>query len=241
MTTFYVFLGFIIGILAVFFITHLRPLTELEIWQLAEKRRNRQIREYFIFSQVEFLPNPEFKKNMKADGRYYVINEKLFELPSIIAALLKYKKHEWIVVAFEKNRTIDLIWLNKGEDNRSVSLIPSLGKLSYQAHKENYTSVLKFHNHPNSNPGLYDCTKPSEQDLRSARIFATAYNDYGVNLVEFVCERGRHYEYFLSPAHKFLPLNDFIIAVRSRNGLRSLQNLSLHMERIFRRKIRFSS
>nr|MBC7244231.1 hypothetical protein [Chloroflexota bacterium] len=88
----------------VFVFTHLRPLNEGEINQLATKRRNKQIRGYFSFAAGEFDVNREFKKRMNPNGTFYRINEGLFEFPSIAAALLKYKKHEWISIAFENQK-----------------------------------------------------------------------------------------------------------------------------------------
>jgi len=101
------------------------------------------------------------------------------------------------------------------------------------AKQENYTSVLIFHNHPNSHPNYYDCTKPSKQDIKSANSFAKILNSNGINLVEFVCERGKHYEFFLSPSNKFLPLTEFIKTIEKVNGKSKLKNLFLHFERFF--------
>ena len=39
---------------------------------------------------------------MRADGRFYKIEERLFEFPALATGLLKYKKHEWIIIAFER-------------------------------------------------------------------------------------------------------------------------------------------
>jgi len=217
----------------VFVFTHLRPLNEDEVKQLGTKRRGKQIRGYFSFVAGEFNVDKEFKKRMNPNGAFYRINEGLFGFPSVAAALLKYKKHEWIIIAFEKQKKIDLIWLNKGFDRSEVSLYLSVGNIANIAKQENYTSILIFHNHPNTNPNYYDCRRPSSKDLESANEFACVFNTHGINLVEFVCERGIHYEYFLSPAISFIPLTEFVMAINKINGLSKLKNLSLHIERIF--------
>jgi len=36
---------------------------------------------------------------MNPNGTFYRINESLFGFPATVAALLKYKKHEWIIIA----------------------------------------------------------------------------------------------------------------------------------------------
>jgi hypothetical protein len=93
--------------------------------------------------------------------------------------------------------------------------------------------VFILHNHPNTNPSYYDCRRPSNKDLESAKEFASVLNGNGINLIEFVCERGMYYEYFLSAADSFLPISEFLVAINRVNGLSRFKNLSLHIERIF--------
>lgn len=220
-------------ILIVFILTHLRPLDEDEVEQLAMKRRGKEIRKYFSFATVEFDVNKEFKKRINPNGTFYRVNEELFNFPSIAAALLKYKKHEWIIIAFEKQKKIDLIWLNKGFDRSCVSPYLSAMDIINIAMRGNYTSVLIFHNHPNPNPNYYNYSRPSSKDLESASELAHILNKFGINLVEFVCERGMHYEYFLSPSDSFFPISEFVMAINKINGLSWQENLLLHIERIF--------
>lgn len=93
--------------------------------------------------------------------------------------------------------------------------------------------MLFFHNHPNPDPGNYDCTKPSNQDVEVARARSEVLNARGVNYLAFVCERGRPYEYFLSPADGFMPVLDFARDIERQNGKTRLGNLSLHLRRLF--------
>lgn len=224
----------IVGIIVLIFIlTHLRPLTEDEVRHLGTKKRRKQIRQYFSFDKREFTVNKEFKKRMKPTGRFYQISDSLYKFPAIAAALLKYKKHEWIIVAFERNKEIFLIWLNKGLNRSRVSSYLSAGNMAKVADEKEATSVLTFHNHPNPDPNYLDCTKPSAQDIETANGRFSVLSERGVNLVSFVCERGRHFEYFLSPADSFLPLPQFIEEINEVNGRSKLKNLSLHFERIF--------
>ena len=103
--------------LVVFIVSHLRPLRENEINVLSEKRRNKGIIKYFSFDIQEYSVNKNFKKSMNPNGKFYQISEDLYTFPSLSAGLLKYKKHEWIIISFEKDRKISLIWLNKGFDS----------------------------------------------------------------------------------------------------------------------------
>jgi hypothetical protein len=224
----------VLGLISLIFVLiHLRPLSEDEVNNLGEKRRGKHIRQYYSFTTSEFLVNKEFKKQMNPNGTFYKIDESLFRFPSIAAALLKYKKHEWIIIAFEKGKKIDKIWLNKGFDRSGVSPYISIDNIINNAKPENYTSILIFHNHPNTNPNYYDCKRPSNKDIESANEYANCLNANEINLVEFVCERGMHYEYFLSPAYSFLPLSEYVMAINQKNGLSKFRNLFLHIERIF--------
>ena len=216
----------------IFVLTHLRPMTDYEIKQLGTRRRHKQIRTYFSFNSRGFNVDKGFKKRMNPNGEIYKINEAISVFPSIAAALLKYKKHEWIIIAFESQRNIDLIWLNKGFDRSGVSPYLSIESMINIANRENHTSVFILHNHPNTNPNYYDCRRPSTKDIESAKEFARVFNRNGINLIEFVCERGMHYEYFLSAADSFLPLSEFLMAINRVNGLSKFKNLFLHVNNL---------
>jgi hypothetical protein len=217
----------------IFILTHLRPLTQEEINFLAEKRRKNVIRFYFDFSKNQLIPDKEFKRNMNAHGTFYDIDEPLERFPSFAASLLKYKKHEWIIIGFEKDKKVDLIWLNKGDNKFSVSSILNLPFITATGNLRNYNTVLVLHNHPNWNPNYYTFNKPSNQDIISANEFKKVLNPYGLNLIEFVCERGHHYEYFLSPSDSFYPVSIYQNEVKNANEKTKSRNLLLHFERVF--------
>lgn len=223
----------IIIIFFLFILTHIDPLTEGEVVQLGTKRRNKQIHNYFSFQRREVSVNREFKKKMKPTGKFYQLKNNLYDFPAIAAALLKYKKHEWIMIAFERNKEISLIWLNKGPNRSSVTSYQSPENMAKLAYEKRATSILTFHNHPNPNPSQLNCTKPSDQDITSARIRSSILNKRGINLISFICERGTPYRYFLLPANSFLPLLEFLGVINEVNGQSRLTNLKLHIEKIF--------
>ena len=231
-----VFVGILAFASLVFVFTHLRPLSDQEKRQLAEKRRRKNIQGYFSFSTTELTVNSEFKKRMSPSGRFYRVDESLHRFPSVAAALLKYKKHEWIIVAFEKKQNVNMIWLNKGFDRSQVSLNIPIGEIADIAKRGDYTSVLFFHNHPNSDPYYYDLSRPSNQDLYSANRLSSTLNVHGINSIEFVCERGAHYGYYASCADAFFPLSHFVVTIDRVNGSSKLTNLSLHVQRVFYRQ-----
>jgi hypothetical protein len=100
--------------LGLWFITASVPLTNEEVEALAVKRRLIVISESFGFTEHALSVNPEFKRNMKADGRLYCLDESLRDFPSLAAGLLKGKKHEWVLIAFARGDRVVASWANKG-------------------------------------------------------------------------------------------------------------------------------
>ena len=222
----------------IFIFTHIRPLNESEIIRLGLVRRTKQIRKYFSFDKRETTVNKEFKKKMNSRGKFYYINYKLQEFPSIAAALLKYKKHEWSIIAFEHEKNIFQIHCNKGSDKRNVTSTLTISNIIKIARIKKMTSILSFHNHPNPNPSRYRINLPSNQDIISATYRASLLNDRGLNLISFVCERGRPYEYFISTSNNFIPLKEFIKDINNLNDTSKFVNLKLHIERIKSKNIK---
>ncbi len=225
-------LAFCLLIAGVLAFLYSRPLTMDEVRQLAIKRRTRDIGAYFSHRGGEVSVDPKFKKKMKADGRFYPVDEDLASFPSIAAGLLKYKKHEWMIVALEKAGRVRLIWANKGPDKSQVTCVLPLEAIAQFAREDACSSVLWFHNHPNSDPSRYSCTAPSPVDTASAVHASQFLNERGINHAGFVCERGRSYRYSLAPADAFLPLPEYVERAISANGRSKLANLSLHGERL---------
>lgn len=214
----------------IFYITHLHPLSQSEIMVFANKRRKLRLKDYFKFGTVELTVDKVFKSRMKATGKLYHMNESLNVIPSLVAALLKGKKHEWIVLAFEKDANIDYLWVNKGADGKSVIALWQNDDIKNFALQKNIGTILQFHNHPNSNPRLYDCTMPSQVDMKSAEVLSAILNPVGINLIEFVCERGKHYQYYSSYSDKFLPITEIVKEIEQINGKDKGGNYRLHRE-----------
>ena len=226
------FLAAVCLLCGAFVVTHLRHLNDNEVRELATKRRNNEIRAYFTFHQGHTAVDPEFKKRMVPTGTSYPLSYPLYGFPSLAAALLKYKKHEWMLVAFERNKQVELVWENKGPDNTQVSLLAD-SEFLFNGLQLDYDSVLVFHNHPNPDPRHFDALVAGGQDNLFAAHYADVFNGSGLNFLMFVCERGKYREFFRSPADTFLPLPDFVAAINGANGLGKLKNLRLHLERVF--------
>lgn len=218
-------------------IRYSKPLTDDEVVQFANGRRIACINEYYSYSNSEYSVDMNFKKRMQPNGQFYKINEKIYEFPGLAATLLKYKKHEWIIVAFEKNRTIDLMWINKGYDNQSAGLFLDFKETVNMASENEYTSILMFHNHPNINPNIYDCTKPSDLDKKTAEEYWQLCEKSNINLVKYICERGIPYRYYLKTIDTFYDIKKFIEDIQKVNGKSPKENLILHSQRKYFSKV----
>jgi hypothetical protein len=223
----------LLALLVGFVWTHLRPLTAAELAALAAKRRKREVDAYFEFSGSVFSPDLAFKRGMTPKGRFYNFQGPLHHFPQLVASWLKGKKHEWMVVGMERSKEVSLVWANKGVDGTRVCLALPFDLLAGIAVSNWYASMLVLHNHPNASPEIYSCAQPSQVDLDASALRARTLNEYGINLVEFVCERGVAYKYRFSAAERFLPMDSFTGALERENGVSKRKNFSLHMERMF--------
>lgn len=222
----------IIGVFCgvIYFFHQSRSLSDPEVSELTKVRRNRSIRAYYDFDTSEYNVDKRFKKNMAANGSFYNIDIRLRDFPATVAALLKYKKHEWAIVAFERNGVVDKMWLNKGPDGTEVCVNLSSYVLTDAITKGSYNTVLHFHNHPNDNPSYSSYTKPSNQDIKASDYYKNLTVPVGANLLEFVCERGLHYEYSRFVRDSFMPLGEYLDRAKDDTGKGGFANYSLRRE-----------
>lgn len=149
------------------------------------------------------------------------------------ASLLKYKKHEWALLAFEQERVIHEFWTNKGADRSSVHILLSINEIVQRCRKDCVSSVLFFHNHPNPDPAHYSTAVPSDLDKQLSQQWADVLNSSGVNLLSFICERGTAHEYFRAIAKEFLPRRSYVEDINRVNATSRWRNLRLHLAHIF--------
>lgn len=214
-----------------FWYTHHDPLNENEVKLLAEKRRTRDINTFYSFVNVELKVNKQLKSEMKASGSFYRTNIMLSDMPAIAASFLKSKKHEWILLAFEKNKEIKYLWMNKGSNNVSVDLLKmNSADIVLFSETLQISTVLAFHNHPNSNPDIFNYAKASQIDMDTANRLSGKLSIKGINHIAFVCERGRFYRYFFNCVDNFLPISRYIETLNSLDTTDRQINYSLHKE-----------
>lgn len=207
-----------------------QPLNEEEIEKLAVKKRDKDIKKYYKFDCRNLQFNTGFEKTMKSEGCFYQLKEFLYIFPAYVGYLLKYKKHRWIVVAFENRQKIELMWANKGTDIFNVSLKLSHYDLINQAKTNEVTSILIFINHPNWDPQNIDLINPSDYELKEAEKFSEKCISNGLNCLHFICERGRYNNYHTKYADSFLPLNFYEDKISRENGHSKYRNMILHTQ-----------
>ena len=215
---------------------HSRKLTTVQVADLAARRRSAKIKAYFRFHGAPVMADAAFKQKMPARGGWFNVDCPLEVWPATAAALFKYKKHEWIIVAFLHGRQVSRLWINKGADNKSVGLPINPQLLLEECSRGGFSSVFFHHNHPNPSPRVLYMLFPSRQDAVFAEQYAAALVAGGVNVLQFVCERGRFQCFHSRIADQFMPVARFRDQVAQRNGVSWYSNLGLHMERLFARR-----
>ncbi|MGL4993814.1 MAG: hypothetical protein ACRC6R_06790 [Bacteroidales bacterium] len=207
-----------------------QPLSEEEIEMLAVKKRDKAITQYFKFDRRQLQFNTGFEKTMKSEGCFYRLEELLHIFPAYVGYLLKYKKHRWIVVAFENSQKIELMWSNKGTDIFNVSLKLSHSDLINKAKKNGANSILVFINHPNWDPQNIDLIHPSDYELTDAQKFSDKCISNGLNCLHFICERGRYNNYHTKCTESFLSLDFYEDKISRENGHSKYRNMILHTQ-----------
>lgn len=221
--------GFAI-LLVAWFIWASRPLSTLEVREFARRRRVVTIEKHLGFSEDQADVDLDFKRLMRTQGHLYDMNESLSSFPSIAAALLKWKKHEWVIFAYARRGRVLGMWLNKGPNKETVWPLLGLEKLAEVARRQGADTVLDFHNHPNPNPRRFQTCHPSCQDQTHADFFGARFVSLRMTYLAFVNERGRHYQYACWVPNDCFPLDIFESEIVATNGTSRFANMRLRMK-----------
>ena len=139
------------------------------------------------------------------------------------------------MLAFVKNTEVKCFYANKGFDNTSVSFNCDIYEVIEMCKKQGYQTIMRFHNHPNSNPTQYTHFLASEQDIKSAHYLSSIVLENGLNWLDFVCERGNFLEFHKTFSANFFPENSQRDRIEDENGISKFGNYKLHRElRCFR-------
>ncbi len=172
---------------------------------------------------------PIEKKAMKPKGSLHRCSVPREDFPSHAAALLKGKKHEWIVWGFCDSSTCHGYWTHKGPDGTKVYIQFSNEEIEYLARSIEADTVYDLHNHPNPDPSRYRANQPSDADLNHARSLGLHLSSRGICYVAYVAERGRPFPYALFVPYHIAPAGKDLIDIADRN-VRFRDRLSLRRE-----------
>ena len=114
----------IVAAVAVLVWVYSHPLNAQQLAELAARRRLASVRAYFRFHGAPVTADSAFKQKMPPRGGWFNFDCQMEIWPATAAALFKYKKHEWVVVAFLHDRRVSRLWINKGAES-PCRLIPS--------------------------------------------------------------------------------------------------------------------
>lgn len=206
-----------------------QPLNDEEINSLLQQRKICYINSTFCFLQNKIKVNPDYRRAMEVQGRWDRISVGLTELPTLMAELLRTKRHEWFLWCLADDKNCKFLWANKGDDNESCYSKISPLAVALLAKKEDCTTIIRIHNHPHTQQdGDFLLLTPSKIDLRSFANLKELFKQYELNLIDIVCSQGRFRVY----AHSFcnFPKELSIDAIRAENGVSEEHNIALHRE-----------
>jgi len=159
------------------------------VWYSQIKRRR--------FNQI-YADAQVLKKTARAAGSFYkspYSSKK--DLLDYMGQFFKYKKHEWIFIAFLKDGVVDRFWVNKGPDNEGVSPFIGISDAAKICQEEGYNHVLVGHNHPSG------ALAPSKQDRVFLEEFMDSLAQVKVSVEHLVFVAGRWRNYGLSIGQHF--------------------------------------
>lgn len=145
-----------------------------------------------IYSNADALKKKSIAKGTLIKSPYQSQNDFL----AYMGYFLKHKKHEWIFVAFIKDNIVHKFWVNKGVDNKNVSLDLDFYKIADICQENGFNSLLVGHNHPSG------ALSPSKQDRIFLEDFLVFFGCYNISVEHVVFVAGRWKQYDLSFVQK---------------------------------------
>lgn len=214
----------------VFWINHKGPLNDKEIKELAEARRILYINQIFQFTHNVVGVNKEYRGSLDRDGRWDQVDVELHKLPSLIAQLLKYKRHEWFIWCLADDNKAKLIWANKGDDNESCYSKITIQYVIRMAISEHCNTIICMHNHPHTKERYWNLLSPSKTDTDTFEYAKNYFNAAGINIIDALCSQGSFVVYAYSFSPKYYPKGSDIQTIIMANDISKKQNYKLHKE-----------
>lgn len=215
----------------IFWKQHQRPLTEEEILQLASARRAIYINQHFWFTHTKVGVNPNYRSSLERDGRWDRVNDvKLTSIFSLLAQLLRYKRHEWSVWCVADENAVKWIWANKGPDNEYCYYKGSLLEIVCLLQQSACHTVIHMHNHPHTAERYWNLLRPSETDLNTLKTQSEFWTSQGYNFIDGLCSQGGFIIYGASFSPEYWPPGCSVEDIKAENGISEKQNYKLHKE-----------
>ena len=183
-----------------------------------EKYRNFRFNNYI--AKVDYY----FKKELDPKGAFYKYGTKIVDFPAISAALLKGKKHEWIIFAISSYTEIIGFFINKGHNAHYVESIYSHYEILKKAKELGAKIIIEIHNHPNG------VLMHSNQDLTSSIGHGRFFNNNKLHYFAFVCSRGRFLQYAWWFYNDEVEKEKLLIEIENKSSKSRFNNLLLRLE-----------
>lgn len=210
-----------------FWFTHREPLTNQQVERLSQGRKNKYINNHFQFTHEFRGVNPEYRASLDREGRWDRIDIPLKDIISLLAQLLRYKRHEWSVWCLTDEFNAKLLWANKGDDNMSCYfkgyITPDF------VFSNNCHTIIHIHNHPQT-ATFHAALAPSQTDKNTLAAQIEKWSKYGINFIDAVCTRGSFVIFGYSFAPDYYPPGSFSEEIKTENGISKQKNYRLHLE-----------
>lgn len=178
----------------------------------------------FRFNSFRATVNYYFKKELDPKGSFYEYRVKIEDFPAVGAALLKSKKHEWIIFAISSYTEIIGFFINKGQNARSVNTVYTNSQILKKVNELEGKLIIEIHNHPNG------VLNPSDQDLKSSISYGRLFNENNLHYIAIVCSRGRFLEYAWWYFSDDTEKEELLIEIENKSSKNRFYNLLLRLE-----------
>jgi hypothetical protein len=211
----------------------MRPISEKEIEKWAKQERLKEAEDYFRFDL-----NPpkalrkiyeEEKPPVDPEGSELGISIPFRFGPTCIAYWLKGKHHQWVIAMYSNNKSdFTRIYGNKGPDKKSVECLLKPNYMFGKGKRNNFNTILLFHNHPMSiEPQLTEEDKiVALERKRHAKI-----NDW--NYLEFICVRGTFRLFESHYSRQFKSIEQYKTEFHELKKRGALANLKFRWEKYY--------
>jgi len=206
-----------------------KPLNKEEIALLSKARKKQAEKSRLNFSTEHFEINPDYRQFLSSGGRWDEISVPYNKALAMAAELIRYKRHEWLILILASNTKCRFIWANKGNNNMSCYLSGTFDDIIEKAIQNGCGTIIDFHNHP-CTVDFQGALSPSDTDMNTAAKWAEKARAAGLNYICAVGVRGQFSVYYSSFDESIYPKSCTVEYIESQNGLSKSGNRALRRE-----------